>query len=66
MTTGNTTDARMRIGVGLPGVATDALTGVATPNDGLLPVWGAGLLLGAYGLAFAAAGIRFVVQRDVA
>jgi len=54
------------IGRWLPGVATDALTGVATPNDGLLPAWGAGLLLGAYGLAFAAAGIRFVVQRDVA
>ena len=54
------------VGRWLPGVATDALTGVATPNDGLLPAWGAGLLLGAYGLAFAAAGIRFVVQRDIA
>ncbi len=54
------------VGRWLPGVATDALTGLGTPSYGLLPAWGAGLLLGAYGLAFAAAGIRFVVRRDVA
>ena len=54
------------VGRWLPGVATDALTGVARPGTELLPAWGAALVLGAYGLAFAAAGVRFVMRRDVA
>ena len=53
------------VGRWLPGGAASALSGVATANGGLLPMWGAALLLTAYGLAFAAAGTRFVLQRDV-
>lgn len=55
-----------QVGRWFPGGATTALTGEAAPSGGLLPAWGAGLLLGAYGLAFAAAGLRFVMRRDVA
>jgi hypothetical protein len=53
------------VGRWLPGGAASALSGVATANGDLLPMWGAALLLAAYGLAFAAAGTRFVLQRDV-
>ena len=53
------------VGRWLPGGAASALSGVATANGGLLPMWGAALLLTAYGLAFAAAGTRFVLHRDV-
>ena len=53
------------VGRWLPGGAATALSGVATANGGLLPMWGAALLLTVYGLAFAAAGTRFVLQRDV-
>ena len=53
-------------GAGCPAAPPRALTGVATANGGLLPMWGGALLLPAYGLAFAAAGTRFVLQRDVA
>ena len=55
-----------QVGRWVPSGASNALTGVATPAGGLLPAWGAGLLLTAYGLAFAAAGLRFVLRRDVA
>ena len=37
----------------------------ATANGGLLPIWAAAALFTAYGLAFAAAGSRFVMRRDV-
>lgn len=53
------------VGRWLPGGAATALSGVATANGGLLPMWGAALLLTAYGLAFATAGTRFVLHRDV-
>lgn len=53
------------VGRWLPGGAASALSGVATANGGLLPLWGAALLLTAYGLAFAAAGTQFVLNRDV-
>ena len=55
-----------QVGRWFPGGATTALTGEAAPSGGLLPAWAGGLLLGAYGLGFAAAGLRFVVRRDVA
>lgn len=54
------------VGRWLPGGASSALTGVSTPEGGLLPLWGAALLLGAYGLAFAAAGVRLMARRDIA
>jgi ABC-2 type transport system permease protein len=50
----------------LPGGASTALTGVATLNGGLLPVWGAALLFLGYGVAFAAGGLQTVTRRDVA
>lgn len=53
------------VGRWLPGGAVAALTSVATVHGKLLPIWGGGLLFAAYGLAFAAAGTRFVMQRDV-
>jgi hypothetical protein len=53
------------VGRWLPGGAASALSGVATANGGLLPMWGAALLLTVYGLAFAAAGTRLVLQRDI-
>ena len=54
------------VGRWLPGGAVAALTSAATANGGLLPMWGGAILFAAYGLAFAAAGTRFVLQRDVA
>ncbi len=54
------------VGRWLPGGAVAALTSSITPEGGLLPMWGAALLFATYGLAFAAAGTRFVVRRDVA
>jgi ABC-type transport system involved in multi-copper enzyme maturation permease subunit len=54
------------LGRWLPGGAAAALTGVATPKGGLLPMWAGGLLLCAYGLAFAAAGARTAMRRDIA
>lgn len=53
------------VGRWLPGGAVAALTGVATADGGLLPMWAAGLLFGAYGLMFAAVGIHLIVRRDV-
>ena len=40
----------------LPFSADAALVGTSDPLGGLLPVWGGGLLLAGYGLAFAAGG----------
>ena len=54
------------VGRWLPGGAVAALTGVTTENGGLLPMWAGALLFAAYGLAFAAAGTRFVMRRDIA
>lgn len=53
------------IGRWLPGGAVAALSGTATLEGGLLPMWGGALLLGAYGLAFAAAGTRFIQRSDI-
>ena len=53
------------VGRWLPGGAVSALTHTATPNGDLLPMWGGGLLLTAYGLAFAYAGTRLTVARDI-
>jgi ABC-2 type transport system permease protein len=54
------------IGRWLPGGAASALAGTDVGTGDLLPAWGAALLFAAYGLAFAAAGSRFVLRRDVA
>jgi ABC-2 type transport system permease protein len=54
------------IGRWLPGGAANALAGTATAEGGLLPLWGAALVLAGYGLAFAAAGTRVVLRRDIA
>jgi ABC-2 type transport system permease protein len=54
------------IGRWLPGGAASALTSVKTAEGGLLPMWAGGLLLAAYGVAFAAAGARLVLRRDIA
>ena len=35
-------------------------------KGGLLPIWGGALLFAAYGLAFAVAGSRLVLRRDIA
>ena len=53
------------IGRWLPGGASSALAGTATPEGGLLPVWGAAALLAVYGLAFAAAGTRVLERREI-
>ena len=53
------------VGGWLPGGAGSALTGVATANGGLLPMWGAALLLAGYGLAFAAASTHLITRRDI-
>lgn len=52
------------IGRWLPGGAGQALARSPTAGD-LLPMWGGGLLLTAYGLLFAWVGTRFVVRRDI-
>jgi ABC-2 type transport system permease protein len=46
-------------------VAALSLTPVTRGTTQYLPVWAAALLLAAYGVAFALAGTRFVVRRDV-
>ena len=53
------------IGRWLPGGAASALSGVASANGGLLPMWGAALLLTVYGLAFAGAGSRSIRNTDL-
>lgn len=59
--------ANFASGVGrwFPGGAASAMSGVAPPSGSALPMWAAALLFAGYGLAFAAAGNRFVVRRDV-
>ena len=51
------------IGRWTPGGAAAALDGVS--RHGLLPMWGGAVLLVAYGVAFAAAGTRFTMRRDI-
>lgn len=53
------------VGRWLPGGAASALAGTATAEGGLLPFWGAALLLTGYGLTLAASGTRFVVRRAI-
>ena len=52
------------LGRWLPGGAAGAMSGSATYSN-LLPVWAAALLFAGYGVAFAAAGSRFVLRRDI-
>ena len=52
------------IGIWTPGGAAAALTGNSSGR--FLPMWGGAVLFVAYGLAFAAAGTRFTLRRDVA
>jgi ABC-2 type transport system permease protein len=53
------------VGRWTPGGAASALSGVATANGGLLPIWAAAALFTAYGLAFAGAGSRLIMRRDI-
>ena len=53
------------LGRWLPGGAAAAMSGTATYSSNLLPVGAAALLFAAYGVAFAAAGSRFVLRRDI-
>jgi len=52
------------IGRWTPGGAAGALANRAA-GDGLLPMWGGALLFVGYGVAFAVAGTRFTIRRDV-
>lgn len=53
------------IGRWFPGGAASALSGTVTAEGGLLPFWGAALVLVGYGLAFTAAGTRLVERREI-
>jgi ABC-type transport system involved in multi-copper enzyme maturation permease subunit len=53
------------IGRWFPTGAASALGGTVTAEGGLLPFWGAALLLTGYGLAFATAGTRVVMRRAI-
>jgi len=53
------------VGKWLPGGAARGLTRETLQSGSLLPAWGAGLVLVAYGLVFAAAGAQLLVRRDV-
>ena len=57
---------RFAPGVGrwLPGGAAGAMSGSSTYSN-LLPGWAAAIVFIGYGLAFAAAGSRFVLRRDI-
>jgi ABC-2 type transport system permease protein len=59
------TNVRPGIGRWFPGGAVNAMSGITPAHAGMLPVWGAALLLIGYAGAFAALGSRFVVQRDI-
>ena len=54
------------IGRWLPGAAAAAMTGGAPQASHLLPMWAGALLFAGYGLAFAAAGTKSIVRRDIA
>jgi ABC-2 type transport system permease protein len=49
----------------LPGQAQEALSGSVLTNQRLLHPWEGGLVLAAYGIAFALAGTRMAMRRDV-
>ncbi len=49
----------------VPGSASAALTHVSLTTQNYLEPWQGGLLLAAYGLAFAIAGTRFSIRRDI-
>lgn len=49
----------------LPGAASSALTGVSQAGQDFLEPWRGGLVLVAYGVAFAVAGTRLSLRRDV-
>lgn len=53
------------IGRWLPAGAANALSGALTAEGGLLPFWGAAVLLTGYGLVLAAAGTRVVERREI-
>ncbi len=53
------------VGRWLPTGAASSLGGTVTAEGGLLPFWGAALLLTGYGLALAAAGTRVVERRAI-
>ena len=53
------------IGRWLPSGAASALSGTVTAEGGMLPFWGAALVLTGYGLALAAAGTRLVERREI-
>jgi ABC-2 type transport system permease protein len=53
------------LGRWMPGGAAGAMSGASTYAN-LLPGWAAALVFTGYGVAFAAAGSRFVLRRDVA
>lgn len=48
-----------------PGGAAGAMSGIAPPSGAALPMWAASLVFAGYGLAFATAGSRFVLRRDI-
>jgi ABC-2 type transport system permease protein len=54
------------VGRWLPGGAANALAGTATAEGGLLPFWGAAVVLAGYGLALAVAGTRRIERREIA
>ena len=54
------------LGRWLPGGAASALTSSSVKAGELLPMWAAGLVLGAYAIGFSVAGSLTVVERDVA
>ena len=54
------------VGRWMPGGAVAAATGVTPENGGLLAMWAGALLFAGYGIAFATAGTRFVLRRDIA
>jgi ABC-2 type transport system permease protein len=53
------------VGRWLPGGAVNALAGTATEKGGLLPFWGAAVVLVGYGLALAVAGTRRIERREI-
>ena len=53
------------VGRWLPTGAVSSLGGTPTAEGGLLPFWGAALVLTGYGAAFALAGSRLVLRRDI-
>ena len=53
------------VGRWLPGGAASSLSGMATENGGMLPMWAGACLLAGYGFAFAATGARIIERRDI-